>query len=437
MANELVGRKFVGFTGAASGYQDVSLSSLTGGLASSPSAGDHVFVARVTTRADVDQTFAIRDTSDVNYTNIADLYANDTNDSNLHVGVKVMGGTPDTSVRIDESGSTASALVVAIEVWRGCNTTTLQDVAAVTSTGTNTGRPNPGSITPVTPGTVILTFGSGTSATDFTSSDYDNFNTLGQTETSGLAVVGVGEKAWTSGAFDAAQWGGSNTSTQSSWCACVIAVRRQPNAYSLAANAASFVLTGTAAALRYGRFIAASAGAFVLTGADAGLKAGRKLTASAASFVLTGADAGLKAGRKIAADAGAFALAGAAASFVRGRTMVADAGAFVLTGAAATLSRGSKMVADGAAFVLTGASAGLSVVRKLVASAGAFAVSFGTTYFRLPPPFERTSASVRQHRSSRSVVQYRSSASSPSVGSRSETQDRSSASVTQDRSSKG
>lgn len=434
MAISFVGWKQAGYDGAA-GSTDVSLTNLTGGLASSPSDGDVVFVARGVTRT-VDQAFNIRDASDVDYTTITDLYITDINSINLHVGYKRMGATPDTIVRIDNSGHSSYPSIVAIVVLRGCNTATLLDVAARAAAGQDTGQPDPASIFPSTSGAEIVAFGASTASAVFTSSDYDSFTSTAKTESLGNVTIGTGLKTWTSGAFDANQWGGGSTNTTHSWATATFAVRPEPNAYSLTASAASFVLTGAAATLIWGRKIAADAAVFALAGANASLLAARKIVAAAGSFTLTGADAGLLRGLRFAADAASFTLTGASAAFVYGRKIVAEAGSFALTGASAGLIAARRIAADAGAFILTGAAVTFSVVRKLVAGAASFVVTAGTTFLRMPPPYGRTSTGAQQDRDSRSDVQYRTSESEAPEGSRSDVQFRSSASSSQDRSSR-
>lgn len=377
---------------------NVSLTSLTGGLASAPADGD-LIVAGYTfgNKTDINISFAIRDAGGTAYTVAgSDLYGNDTYDTNLVVGYKRAGATPDTQVNMT-AGDTDSGYIVMVEVWRGVDPTTPLDVAAVGATGTNTGRPNPGSITPSTALAEVLCFAAGASAngvtpsaltsSDFTSIDYEQ--QAGGTNMASPSAA-FGHYDWTSGAFDAAQFGGGSTSTSNSWAALALALRPQANAYSLTVNA----------------------GAFLLSGASAGLLAGRKIVAAAGSFTLTGADAGLLRGLRFAANAASFTLAGASAAFVYGRKIVADAGSFALTGASAGLIAARRMAADAGSFVLAGADAALSVARKIIAGAASFVITAGTTFLRMPPPYGRTSTGAQQDRDSRSDVQFRSSASS-------------------------
>ena len=405
-----------------SGEITVSLTSLTGGLASAPANGDIIVVgAAIGARSQLDPTTQIRDAAGNNYTAIGSgIYANDSFDTNLGAAYKFAGATPDTSVKL-ANGIANAAYIIMVEVWRGVNTSTPIDVTTVDASGTNTGRPNPGSITPTSASAEVVCFAAGAATegsapTALTSSSFSSFVAVEQQGSTSQASLscGFGHYDWTSGVFDPAEFGGGSTSTSNSWAAKLIALRPIPNAYSLTASAASFVLTA----------------------ATAGLLAARKIVAAAGSFALAGTTAGLLRGLRFIVDAGSFTLTGTSAAFIYGRRIVAEAASFVLTGSSASLLAARNIAAGAGVFALSGAATGLSVARKIIAGAGAFVVSSVAAFFRLPPPSWRTSASVAQDRTSRSEVQYRTSASSAIAGSKSEPQDRSSASTPQDRSSR-
>lgn len=144
-------------------------------------------------------------------------------------------------------------------------------------------------------------------------------------------------------------------------------------AYSLAAAAGSFALTGQTATLAVK--MPAAAGSFALTGNAAALTAARKLTAAAGAFVLTGNAAALSHGYILPAAAGSFALTGQPAALPVTRRLVASAGAFILTGQAATLVRGYRMAGAAGTFVLTGNAAGLMLTRRLSTAAGSFVLT--------------------------------------------------------------
>ena len=162
-------------------------------------------------------------------TTIAELYSNDTVDTNFLAAYKIMGPTPDGNVQV--AGHGANPTVAAVHVWRGVNTSTPMDVTATTATGVNTLTPNSPSITPVTPGAIIISLGVGAYSAGFISTinppsgmsnGVDGFSWNG---TIG-AVVGIASFAWVSGAYDPSAWtsGGGGRSTDS-WAAATIALR--------------------------------------------------------------------------------------------------------------------------------------------------------------------------------------------------------------------
>jgi hypothetical protein len=108
-------------------------------------------------------------------------------------------------------------------------------------------------------------------------------------------------------------------------------------AYSLAAAAGSYALTGSAAALKAARLLAAAAGAYTLTGSAATVRVARLLSAAAGAYVVTGQAAGLYKGRTLTAGAGSYGLSGSAAALKAARKIVATAGTYALTGSDATL----------------------------------------------------------------------------------------------------
>lgn len=108
--------------------------------------------------------------------------------------------------------------------------------------------------------------------------------------------------------------------------------------WAVTAEPGAFTFTGQAATLAGAFKIAADAASFALSGQDAGLKFGGVVTAAAGSFAFTGQDAGLSAARRIAADAVAFALTGQDAGFVVTHALAADAGTFAISGQDASLT---------------------------------------------------------------------------------------------------
>lgn len=200
----------------------LSLTALTGGYATQPGAGDIVIAFMVLNNSS-DDTLSIG----TGYTLLgSELYVS-TGGVNLRAAYKVMSGSPDTSIAF---GSTLGGDAAwGAMVFHGQDSTPI-DVSVVTAVGVNSDvtNANPGAITPVTRGSVIVAIGGGCSnaaITAFTSSDLSNFI---HAERSGgvKAQVGAGSAVWSgSGSFDPAAFGGGNSDTSSDWAAITLAIR--------------------------------------------------------------------------------------------------------------------------------------------------------------------------------------------------------------------
>jgi len=205
----------------------VDLTDLTGGIASSPAAGDLVIIY-FGTASTADRNLVVGSS----YVEVTELYSSDTFDTNLVVARKFMGATPDTSITL--TGGTLSvddAGAVVAQVWRGVDPVTPFDVTQTTATGQNSVLCDPPAITPVTPGAVIVSGGAGAHNQSsiitgvYSSPDLTGFRTAGQNDTNDV-VIGVGYHAWTSGAFDPAQFAFLlSDSTSFSWAAVTLALR--------------------------------------------------------------------------------------------------------------------------------------------------------------------------------------------------------------------
>lgn len=212
---------------------NVSLTGLTGGVASSPSQGDLVIVAT----GFVSTANGDPGVSTTGYTEVADLYDNDSRDANFSANWKIMGGTPDSSVSCNGSGSTSNGAVCVVHVWRNANSSTPLDVTTTTATARNSAIPNSPSITPVTAGAIVISAGLGTGAAADTSvtapTGYGNQVDV-SVDPGNAATVGISSKAWGgSGAEDPAAWTNWTTSTADSWAAAALAIRpASPNAPS-------------------------------------------------------------------------------------------------------------------------------------------------------------------------------------------------------------
>lgn len=203
----------------------ISLTSLTGGLASSASINDLVIV---TIAAGVNNG-TTSPLSVSGYTQAANLVSNPTSASGddlyFYVGYKRLTAA-DTSVSI--TGGLASATVIAVQVWRNVNATTPFDVPSTSVTDILM-LPSAPAITPLTPGAVIVStigIGSDTAGAAFTQSVMSNLVTIGDSSsTNQEAHVGMASANWTSGAYTPTGWGTTDDDGTGSGAAVTIALR--------------------------------------------------------------------------------------------------------------------------------------------------------------------------------------------------------------------
>lgn len=201
---------------------NVSLTALTGGIATSAAQNDIVivFLHQISASSDIDVTL----TTPTGYTELADLYANGpTYDTNLGVYWKRMGATPDTSLT-----ASASSSYFAVGVYRNVDVATALDATTTTATGTGTGLPNPPAITTVTDkALVVVGFGanSRSSGVQTTPSGYGNSIVSG----TNCAVGQCSKVISTAGPEDPALWANWTPASGSSWAAASIALRPKLN----------------------------------------------------------------------------------------------------------------------------------------------------------------------------------------------------------------
>lgn len=217
--------------------------------------------------------YAIGDNDNINenmamvtagYSELADLFADDTQDSNLGVFYKFMGATPDTTAQVDGLGGTDAAVAAVCMVFRGVDTTTPFDVTTTTATNINTMHPNPPSIDPVTANVWTVIAGAsghtlaGAGTYTFPSGYTTNAIDRGADDTSDV-TVGMGYRSSPADPEDPGVMTHSGTDSASfSWCAATMALRPAPPenqtlsagtpVVSFTAPAATRVATTTAAA---------------------------------------------------------------------------------------------------------------------------------------------------------------------------------------------
>lgn len=220
--------EFVGGVANRSGANNafsIPLTSLSGGLSSSPQAGDVVIVA-IAVGIDDATTNPI---SISGYTTLASLISNpsEANDDDLYFNVayKVLSSS-DTSISASGLGSSTT---YAVHVWRNVSNSTPIDVSPTTVTD-SLRIATPPSITPVTPGAVILSamgIGSDSLNATFSNSSMENLFTAGDANSSlQESSVGIASIAWSgSGSYTPTGWAISSTDNTSSGAAVTLALR--------------------------------------------------------------------------------------------------------------------------------------------------------------------------------------------------------------------
>lgn len=169
------------------------------------------------------------------YTEVADLFADDTQDCNLGVFWKIMGAMPDTTAQVDGQGGTDAAVAAVCMVFRGVDTVTPMDVAPTTATAINTMHPNPPSIDFLdaaawtvivgASGHTLAGAGTYTFPTGYTTNAIDR----GADDTSDV-TVGIGYRTNPADPEDPGVMTHSGTdSTSFAWCAATLALRVLPS----------------------------------------------------------------------------------------------------------------------------------------------------------------------------------------------------------------
>jgi len=173
---------------------NVSLTDLTGGANTAPQANDLVVIA-VATSTETQTSLAVS-----GYIEIASVFQEGTlvglgfvEDSNLWVGYKIMGPTPDTTVTIPACASIDDAQTVAIQVWRN-----VEFVNSTTGSGSGSGSagivPNPPAIITTSPKNIVLVIGAGAydnNPATFSASYANNFLTVGSGDIND-STIGMG-----------------------------------------------------------------------------------------------------------------------------------------------------------------------------------------------------------------------------------------------------
>lgn len=230
---------------------------------------------------------------------------------------------------------------------------------------TGTGSPLSGSVSDSATGDVVFAAGfiGHTAGGGTITKDASQTNLVENDAPDGARSMSISYKAGAAGTFTM-----QCTATQATgggWVHVMVNIKAAGgggSTYTLDADAGSYAITGTAAALEHGYLIDADTG----------------------SYAISGQDAALQQGYQVAVDAGAYAISGSDADFIYNRAIDADAGSYLINGAAASLEytpSGStyNLDAEGGAYLITGSDAALDYVqlihRILDADVGSYLIS--------------------------------------------------------------
>jgi hypothetical protein len=378
---------------------------LTGGLSSTPQAGDLVIIT-YGVGSTADRTLIIETTGAVAYTLAgSEMYQNDTFDANQRTAYRFMPGTPDTQFRLSETaggtGNAADAGAYTVHVFRNVDASTPLDVAAVTAGNINGRVVDPGQVTPTTAGAMIYVAGVGAGGTGgtYTAAYLSGFRATTQVDTNDV-MIGAGYVPWTTGAYNPAAFsGGGTTTTNDAWTAITLALR--PASYSPFNDARQAYINGfvsqqsepngwnakralipVTAVVRTNdntiTFTIPAIASYDVTATEtiphtipaAMLSSGEDVLASPTWTITAGA-----AGYTLVADVGTYTLTGQSARLLRGRTVTGAVGTYALTGQAARLLAGKKVTAALGTYSVSGQAAALRATRRVIAAQGSYALN--------------------------------------------------------------
>lgn len=327
---------------------------LTGGLASVPAAGDFVLVSVAVTTSATDLSVGVTTSG---YSEITELFSNDTVASNLSVSSKFMGATPDTTVTVTGKSSSSNGGVAVIQVYRGVDPATPLDVTTTLYPGTNTAIVNPAAITPTTSGAYIVISGMGGHSRDaagtYTASYLTSFIQQVTNNTYDCTAA-MGYVPWTSGSYNPAAWTfNASDSTSYSYAVATMALRPEGAAITGTANGA---VNSTGSAIGSLPIASSASGAETASG-----------TASGATAVAAGASGGLTTS---GSSTGA-AVVSASASGQTSVTGSATGGMIAISGEASTT------------YLISGSSAG-GAPTPISAEAGGNLSVFGLSTAQTP-----------------------------------------------------
>lgn len=147
--------------------------------------------------------------------------------------------------------------------------------------------------------------------------------------------------------------------------------------YSLALNAGSYALTGSALALKFNRLINLAAGSYAITGSPLSLKYARKFPMAGGAYTLSGSPVSLYYNRSLSIGSGTYNLTGSDLALKYARIMALDGGSYTITGQAANTLYHRVLSADPGSYVIDGQTLNLKYARIFPLGSGAYLVTGG------------------------------------------------------------
>lgn len=267
------------------------------------------------------------------------------------------------------TGSAGDSVMCSVTFWKGIDTASPVRTSAG---GTTSAMPYTSGAFTSNSGDLDLAFAAGfVNVVEGTVNSWSNLTLLTQ-----CARQGFADAAWATGTTT-----GSHTvaaSTDTNWDdggISVIVLKPAAAGVTLAAEAGSYTVTGTAASLERGRETAADGGTYAVTGTAANLERGYEVAAEAGSYSVTGTDATFDRTYILPAEAGSYSVTGSDASLEQGYEVVAEAGSYTVTGQDATFVRAYVIGAGAGSYAVTGTDASLEHGYEIAAEAGSYAFS--------------------------------------------------------------
>lgn len=235
-AIEYVGGKTVTITPSASSNTTIFLTDLTGSPDPTLQPGDVVIVSYVIgsgATGYLNPNAAPTVVQRGPFIPLATLYTNDSQDTSLYCGYKVMGFIPDTSIYVTATTNVNFGGCVAIQAYRYTDTNFPIQQPANTTTIQNTVRPTPPTITPWDNDSVAVIVGAGSHTRGnvaYTTTGLTSFISTGSTDVSEDASIGMGFRVIQSGSYSPNRFGFPQSDFTGYSCAALsIALKPKPD----------------------------------------------------------------------------------------------------------------------------------------------------------------------------------------------------------------